>query len=80
MPIFRVKSVKIYTGQKIYTDGVSRVSDNYQVWSMVILVMLVMMVMMVMMVMVLILVIMVMLVMMVGIVYTSCLRSLTQLI
>ena len=32
LPIFRVKSVKIYTGQKIYTDGVSRVSDNYQVW------------------------------------------------
>ena len=31
MPIFCVKSVKIYTGQKIYTDGVSRVSDNYQV-------------------------------------------------
>ena len=31
MPIFCVKSVKIYAAKKIYTDGVSGVSDNYQV-------------------------------------------------
>ena len=32
MPIFRVKSVKNYIGQKIYTDAVSGVRDKYQVW------------------------------------------------
>ena len=31
MPLFRVKSVKFTPARKIYTDGVSRVSDNYQV-------------------------------------------------
>ena len=32
MPIFRVKSVKIYTGQKkIYMDAVRGVRDKYQV-------------------------------------------------
>ena len=31
MPIFRVKSVKIYTGQKIYTDAVRGVRDKYEV-------------------------------------------------
>ena len=35
MPIFRGKSVKIYTSQKpkkIYTDTVRGVRDKYQVW------------------------------------------------
>ena len=29
---FRVQSGKFTPGRKIYTDGVSRVTDNYQVW------------------------------------------------
>ena len=34
MPIFRVKSVKIYTGQKkIYTSAARGARDKYQVWS-----------------------------------------------
>ena len=32
MPIFRVKSVKIYTGQFFYTDTVCGVCDKYEVW------------------------------------------------
>ena len=32
MPIFRVKSVKIYTRQFFYTDTVCGVCDKYQVW------------------------------------------------
>ena len=31
MPFFRIKSVKIYTGQKNYTDAVRGVRDKYQV-------------------------------------------------
>ena len=33
MPIFRVKSEKFTPAKKIYTDAVSGVSDNYQVWN-----------------------------------------------
>ena len=33
LPIFRVKSVKIYTGQKNLHEHVRGVRDKYQVWS-----------------------------------------------
>ena len=32
MPIFRVKSVKIYTGQKNLHEYIRGVHDKYQVW------------------------------------------------
>ena len=32
MPIFRVKSVKIYTGQKNLHEYIRGIRDKYQVW------------------------------------------------